>query len=213
MDMDIALLSKSMTFGFAIAAPVGPIGLLCLRRSLTLGMRAGFSSGLGAACADFLYGLLAAFGVGALAAAIQSAGPALAFGGGLVLIWIGWKAAREHLGEQSGLANAGFAGTFLLTVTNPATILSFGAIMSGLGAHNEPGTVALGVFLGSAAWWLCLSAGGAMLRHRVQPVHLRWINRLSGAMVMLMGARQLAPEAWAGALAFFTYLSNQPMVS
>jgi len=116
---------------------VGPIGLLCLRRSLTLGMRAGFTSGLGAASADCLYGLLAAFGIGAVASAMQSAGTALAVGGGLFLIWLGWKAARDaDPGHADGLKNTGFTGTCLLTVKprhHPLLILS--AVMASLGAQ------------------------------------------------------------------------------
>ncbi len=186
---------KGLGVGFSIAAPVGPIGLLCIRRSISGGWPLGFATGMGAATADMLYGIVAAAGLTALTEALVSARQPLQFAGGAALILLGLITLRAEMPVDSadapsrGLALA-YATTFLLTLANPATILSFAAVMAGLGAMSASGeTVALviGVFAGSASWWLILSGVVSRVRHRLPPTALVWINRVSGAAIMAFG--------------------------
>ena len=196
--MDVGLLLKGITIGFAIAAPVGPIGVLCIRRTLAEGRASGFVSGLGAASADALYGLVAALGLTFVSAFLMEGEAWLRLIGGAFLIALGvrifLKRPAEHVSPTRGSGLVGtYASTFFLTLTNPTTILSFTAIFAGLGAgseirdHLSAAFLVLGVFLGSASWWLLLSGGVGLFRAKVTPRSLRWINRLSGTIVAMFG--------------------------
>lgn len=196
--MDLGLFARGLAIGFAIAAPVGPIGLLCIRRALAGGFPLGFLTGLGAAAADAVYGAVAAFGLTAVSGFLVAQQPWLMLFGGAALVWLGIATARRkpaamtaRAGNGESLAGA-FASTFALTLANPATILSFLAVFAGLGLAAAPGTsgattVVAGVFLGSAAWWLMLAAAMAGLRRRVPPAALLWINRCAGAVLAGFG--------------------------
>ena len=205
MDTLPALL-KGLVIGFSIAAPVGPIGLLCIRRTLSDGPAHGFVSGLGAASADAVYGAIAGFGVALVTDALIGAQVALKLVGGLMLLWLGWNTLRARPAERpaaasgaAGLAGA-YASTFALTLANPATILSFAAVFGGLGVSaagegNSTTVAALlvaGVFTGSALWWLGLSASVGAFRRRVTPAAMLWINRASGAVLGGFGIAALA---------------------
>jgi threonine/homoserine/homoserine lactone efflux protein len=167
--------------------------VLCIRRTLSDGRAVGFVSGLGAATADAAYGCIAGFGLTAVANLLV--GQQFWFGliGGLFLCYLGAKTFRAKPAERAAASSgAGLAGayvsTLFLTLTNPATILSFIAVFAGIGMGGvkEYGAAARlvgGVFLGSAFWWLLLSGGVGLLRDRVTPVHLQWINRLSGVIL------------------------------
>lgn len=204
--MDLWALGRGALIGFAIAAPVGPIGVLCIRRTLADGRAAGFVSGLGAASADTIYGLVAALGLGAVAEALAGAGIWLRLLGGLFLCYLGLRTLLERPAERPaaatgrGLAGA-YASTFLLTITNPATILSFAAVFAGLGAAGGVGgagsalLLVAGVFLGSAAWWLLLSSGVGLLRDRLTPRALRWVNIVAGLVILGFGLTALASLA------------------
>jgi len=172
--------------GFSIAAPVGPIGLLVLRRSLAQGAGAGFVSGLGAATADLCYGALAAFGITFLAA-WQT--PAAALGGGF-LCWLAWRTWRSAACSEAA-ENTGFAGTFALTLSNPMTILSFAAMVAGTGAAS-PAWFMTGVFAGSVLWWAMLAAGAGLLRDKLAPAHLVWINKGSALILLAFGVSALS---------------------
>jgi threonine/homoserine/homoserine lactone efflux protein len=196
--MDATLLAglKGVAVGFSIAAPVGPIGLLCIRRTITGGWRMGFATGMGAATADMVYGLVAAAGLTAVAEALVGARQPLQFAGGAALIWLGLTFMRtgaptERANATSAGLAAAYAATFLLTLANPATILSFAAVMAGLGAMSATGQTAVlvaGVFVGSALWWLGLSTVVSLVRHRLPETLLVWINRASGAAIMIFGS-------------------------
>ena len=175
--------------GVAIAAPVGPIGLLCLRRSVQDGMAAGLVTGLGAALADGVYGLLVGLGATALAGPLLAVQQPLRLFGALLLFWLAWQSWRQTPPSEAaridrrGLAGA-FIGTFLLTLSNPMTILAFTGILAGLGAAAGGGVIiALGVLLGSASWWLFLSFAGSRLRGRVSARMMVGINRLSALVL------------------------------
>lgn len=185
--------------GLAIAAPVGPIGVLCIRRTLAEGQRAGFVVGMGAATADAIYGAIAALGISAVSSRLVSQQQAIRFGGGLFLIFLGWRTLRAVPATNAApLRGRGlwavYGAAVLLTLTNPATILSFVAVFAGIGlveaAENRGAALVLvlGVFLGSAAWWLFLSNLVALFRRAITPARQVWINRLSGAVLIAFGA-------------------------
>jgi threonine/homoserine/homoserine lactone efflux protein len=163
--VDPSYFVRGLAIGFAIAAPVGAIGLLCIRRTLTNGRLAGFISGLGAATADAFYGAVAALGLTAVSGAMVNHQNAVRLVGGIFLLYLGVRTALSQpavetgAGSPRGLAVA-FGSTLALTLTNPTTILSFAAVFAGFGlgtAAADRGSAALmvgGVFLGSALWWL-----------------------------------------------------------
>lgn len=196
-------LLKGMGLGLAIAAPVGPIGLLCMRRSLTQGQRMGLVTGLGAATADGIYGCVAGFGLTAVADLLVSYGQALRLIGGLFLCYLGFTTLRaDPATEAAQVSSRGlwgaYASTVLLTLTNPATILSFIAIFAGLGlvgssqSWGDSLALIVGVFLGSALWWLCLSWGVTVFSQRLTPSRLKWLNRLAGMAIFAFGIAAIA---------------------
>jgi threonine/homoserine/homoserine lactone efflux protein len=195
MDALVLTALKGLALGFSIAAPVGPIGLLCIRRTLSCGWRLGLATGMGAATADMVYGLVAAAGLTAVTQVLVDARQPLQFAGGAALILLGLTVLRaEAPGERVAADSAGlaatYATTFLLTLANPATILSFAAVMAGLGAMSATGETAVlvaGVFLGSALWWLALSTAVSLMRHRLPATALVWINRASGVAIIVFG--------------------------
>jgi threonine/homoserine/homoserine lactone efflux protein len=184
--------AQALLIGLSIAAPVGPIGLLVIQRTLQRGGIVGLATGLGAAVADAVYGAIGAFGVSSVIAALQSARVPLALGGGAFLLWLAWRTWQappaDHaaaVGETRGLAGA-FAGTFVLTLSNPATIFSFIAIFGALGASGpmaSPLPMIAGVLLGSALWWLLLSGLVSRLRARFDARWQRVVNRASALLL------------------------------
>jgi threonine/homoserine/homoserine lactone efflux protein len=196
--LDLHILLRGLVLGLSIAAPVGPIGVLCIRRTLAGGFRLGFVSGLGAASADAVYGSIAAFGLTALSDLLVRQQAAFQFLGGAFLCYLGVRtflavpASDRGTKEDRSLPGA-LASTFLLTLTNPMTILMFAGVFAGLGlaaagpGFAAAGTVVLGVFLGSASWWLLLSGGVSLLRRQVSGGVLRWVNRVSGVVIAAFG--------------------------
>jgi len=197
----IELFIRGLVFGLAIAAPVGPIGLLCIRRTITDGRLVGFISGLGAATADALYGSVAALGLQVLSALVFSLHTALQIVGGIALIWIGLTTmlARpvpvsvQPTPTRRRLLSA-YLSTLLLTLANPATILIFTVIFAGLGAVGKGGiglVLVVGVACGSALWWTILSSGVSLMRQRVTVPVLRLINLVSGLVIIGFGVTAL----------------------
>jgi len=193
--MQIGFLLKGLLIGFSIAAPVGPIGVLCIRRTLAEGRRYGLASGFGAATADAFYGFVAGFGVAFISNFLISQQIWLRIFGAAFLVYLGIKtlltqpAAEAARSEGSSLLGA-FGSTFLLTLTNPITIFVYAAVFTGLGLGTAAGDYAsaallvMGVFSGSALWWVILSFGVGLLRTRVTPTILLWVNRLSGLVIL-----------------------------
>jgi threonine/homoserine/homoserine lactone efflux protein len=272
----LSVFVRGLALGLAIAAPVGPIGVLCIRRTLAEGRLAGLVSGLGAATADAIYGFIAAFGLTFISSLLISYQDAIRLVGGMFLLYLGVKTLRAPVASSRGFdtpqtatqptAQAGFdtpqtatqptaqtgfdtpqtatqptaqtgfdtpqtatqptaqtgfdnpqtatqptaakpigggllgnyASTLALTLTNPMTILSFAAVFAGLGVGAASGDYAsaailvLGVFLGSALWWLALSGAVSLLRSRMTPRGLRWVNRVSGLIILGFGVAALA---------------------
>lgn len=201
--MDLALFGRGFVLGFSIAAVVGPIGLLCIRRTLVTGFAIGFVSGLGAATADATYAAVASFGISALAVLLIDQRLWLRLIGGAFLFYLGVRtlrakpASREADLSASGLHLAGaYSSTLALTLSNPMTIMSFAAIFAGLGASGAD--LVAGVFGGSAAWWLLLASSVSRLRDRLTPHWLRWINVASGLLITGFGVQSLLAAVLGG---------------
>jgi threonine/homoserine/homoserine lactone efflux protein len=199
--MDIFL--RGLLIGFSIAAPVGPIGVLCIRRTLADGRLAGFLSGMGAASADMFYGAVAAFGLTAIQDVLLGQSNWLRLIGGIFLLYLGAKTFLVKPAEQVAKSSRGglfgaYLSTFFLTITNPITILSFIAIFAGLrlvetgGNYAAASTMVLGVFLGSAIWWFTLSFVVSLLRDRFNTTWKIWINRIAGVIIFSFGIIVLA---------------------
>ncbi|WP_175716644.1 LysE/ArgO family amino acid transporter [Burkholderia anthina] len=201
------LFIQSVVIGLSIAVPVGPIGMLCIQRSLTRGFRAGFATGIGAACADAIYGLLGALGVAGIATAFPMLTVALKIGGGAFLVWLAWTIARQPPAAPGAQRDGSrttvlrdFLTTFGLTLSNPMTIVSFIGIFAALGPLSaaQAGTLRIavapmvaGVFAGSAAWWLCLSGATAALRTKMSGAFMHGLSRGSAVVIAGFGAIQL----------------------
>jgi threonine/homoserine/homoserine lactone efflux protein len=197
--MLIGALLKGIVVGIVIAVPVGPVGILCIRRTVFAGKIAGLLSGVGAATADAIFGAVAAFGLTVIAKQLLDYEVLLRVGGGVVLLYVGGKGL---LGEPHTAAPANHdaetliryaASAFALTITNPITILSFAAIFAAIGLAGEHVTLGdaailvLGVWCGSALWWLAVSFASGVLLGAVEERHLRWFNRVSAGILLLCG--------------------------
>lgn len=190
---------KGVTIGLSIAAPVGPIGLLCIRRSLSQGVLAGLATGLGAATADALYGCIAGFGLTAVSSFLIAQKFWFGLVGGIFLCYLGARILTSKPGNDSSDAKAvrllpAYGSTLVLTLTNPLTILSFAAVFAGLGLGTNAGSdysfasrLVAGVFAGSALWWLLLSGGVGLIRVKMGPPVLVWVNRISGCIICGFG--------------------------
>jgi len=199
---EVPALGRGFLIGFAVAAVVGPIGVLCIRRTLASGFSIGWVSGLGAATADASYAALAAFGVTAVTALLVEQRLWLRLIGGAFLLYLGVRTLRSAPSSRAalpvsvtGLLGA-WASTFGLTLSNPMTILSFVGIFAGVGLSVEGGLsgaalLVLGVFVGSAAWWLVLATGVSALRSRLTPRVFRAVNVLSGLVIVAFGLQAL----------------------
>ncbi|RJP53172.1 MAG: LysE family translocator [Anaerolineaceae bacterium] len=195
MSENFSLFLRAFIIGVSIAAPVGPIGVLCIRRTLSNGKLAGFLSGMGAASADMLYGAIAGFGLTIISNLLVENAFWLQMIGGGFLLYLGIKTFLEKPSRQAAKAKQGgyfgmYLSTFFLTITNPITILSFAAIFAGafLGEKIRlPLVIVAGVFAGSAFWWLTLSLGIGTMRSRINQNHMVWINRISGTIIILFG--------------------------
>lgn len=210
IDFHLSYMAKGLLVGAAMAAPVGPIAVLCIRRTLLNGLLPGVATGLGAAMADAVYASVAVFGVQAFGIWLATVSGVLQLVGGAFLIFLGWRifwqrpratdlgsadqAGRHRLSQLAGDT----ASSFLLTMTNPATVLSFIAIFAGFGLLT-PGEVSkadasllvTGVFAGSLGWFCALAAVIALFRGKMERRGLRTLNMISGLMIGGFGAAVL----------------------
>jgi len=193
-----SLVLRGFVLGFAIAASPGPIFFLCVRRTLVQGRLAGLLSGLGVATVDGFYAAIATFGVAALTTAFVAGRRPLAVVGGAVLIGLGVRILLERARTEATSAATGrglawaYLSTVGLTITNPATIISFAALAAtlGLGTNGSfvrPALVVAGVLLGSAAWWCILVIAASLLRAHLTPRVVRGISTGSGLAIALLG--------------------------
>lgn len=193
--MSIDVLLRTILLGFTIAAPVGPIGVLCIRRTLAHGRRVGFVSGLGAATADGTFALIGGLGISAISALFIQQQVLLRLIGGAFLCYLGARtflakpAAASAMAEDQPSLLGAYGSTLVLTFTNPATILMFAGLFAGMSqmAAGSVGWFAIGIFAGSALWWLLLAAIAGLLRHALSPKAMLWINRISGAIIFVFG--------------------------
>ncbi len=196
--MNLSFFVRGLLIGLSIAATVGPMCFLCIQRTLQRGQLYGFVSGLGIATADGVYGSIAAFGLTLISNFLVSEQQWIRLIGGLFLMYLGIKTIITKPAERAATAKANgyfgaYASTFLLTLTNPLTILSFAAIFAGIGVGGanksviSATVVVLGVFAGSTLWWIILTSAISLLRSKFTPQWLLWINRVSGVIITLFG--------------------------
>jgi threonine/homoserine/homoserine lactone efflux protein len=196
--MPVYLLLEGMIIGFIVAVPVGPLGLLCINRALSLGPLLGLFSGLGVASADALAAGIAALGISLVSTFLSDHQIVIRFVGGLFLCYLGFKIYRTTPSRQPPPANVNghfgaYATTFLLTFSNPVTIVSFLAIYAGWGVESLSGhyfaaaILALGVLIGSALWWIALFVGLTVFHHKFSLEVVGLIHRVSGALIAGFG--------------------------
>ena len=196
--MEWGLFIKGFVIGFSIAAPVGPIGILCIQRTLSDGNIQGLATGMGAATADALYGFIAAFGLTFISNFLVDQSIWFRIIGGLFLCYLGIRAFLRKFQEQTvSVPNStilsAYGTTFFLTLTNPMTILFFAGIFAGLGIVSESihyasaGLMVIGVFSGSGAWWLLLSGATGIFRNKISGGKLALVNKISGFIILLLG--------------------------
>ncbi len=201
--MDIYFFLKGLLIGFSIAAPVGPIGVLCIRRTLTNSRMSGLVSGLGAATADGFYGAVAAFGLTLISNVLVSHQLWFRIIGGSFLLYLGIqtflsKPTEKSPSDKQSNLFGDYISTFILTIMNPITILSFAAVFAGLGLGNSNGNyisallMVLGVISGSICWWLILSTGVSLFREKFNLTSLKIVNWISGIIMVVFAVTAFA---------------------
>lgn len=201
--MEYTLLLKGIIIGFALALPIGPIGILCIRKTATEGHLSGMVIGFGAATADAVYGFIAAFGLTVISDALVTRQGWLRLIGGAFLCYLGIKTLMAKPAESSQGSNgkgrlASYVSTFLLTLTNPLSIIAFLGVFAGFGLRNtdlslgSATTLIGGVFLGSSLWFFLLSYGITLFRQKINATGLGWVNRISGILIIIFGVIAMA---------------------
>jgi len=202
MSVDFLLFGKASVIGLLIAAPVGPIGLLCIQRTLSRGPRIGIASGLGAATADAVYGAIGAAGLTAVIRLFTALSEPLAIFGALFLAWMGLRLLQTSATGRPATASKGagifsaFSSTLILTLANPATILSFIAVFAALGGSRELTPAAAmamvsGVFSGSLLWWLVLTGSITLVRHKIKASSVNMIRKAAGVLLLGFAGLQI----------------------
>jgi len=191
------LFLKGIIIGFAMAVPIGPIGIICIRKTLTEGRVRGLIIGLGAATADLLYGSVAAFGLTVISDTLLSHRIWIRLVGGALLLFLGIRTflARpkdpKFQIQDSGRLRSYFTTVFL-TLTNPLTIFAFLAVFAALGLGNglsffAASVLVAGVFAGSFLWFLSLSSGATLFRNKLDVIGLGWVNKIAGILIIISG--------------------------
>lgn len=195
--MDFTFIIKGMLIGFAMAVPLGPIGIICIRKTLTEGRLRGLIIGLGAATADLLYACIAAFGLTVISDTLNSQRVWIRLIGGALLLFLGIRIFRAKPKDPkldingSGMLRS-YLTTVFLTLTNPLTIFAFIAVFAALGlgeglSYISASFLVVGVFIGSTLWFLLLSSGVTLFRNKLDLVGLRWVNRIAGILIIISG--------------------------
>lgn len=196
--MGYTLLLKGIVIGFALALPIGPIGILCIRKTAAEGHLSGMVVGFGAALADALYGFVAAFGLTIISDTLLEQQIWIRLIGGGFLCYLGFKTYFAKPPETAQPTNGrgyvgSFISTFLLTLTNPLSIIAFLGVFAGFGLRNgelsvgSASTLIGGVFLGSSLWFFLLSYGVTLFRNKINSTGLGWVNRISGLLIVVFG--------------------------
>jgi len=200
--MELTIFLKGIFIGFAMAVPIGPIGIMCIRKTLTEGRLRGLIIGLGAATADMLYGCVAAFGLTVISNTLVSQKIWIRLVGGALLLFLGIRTFRALPADpktpikSNGILRS-YLTTVFLTLTNPMTIFAFIAIFAALGlgtglSYFSAAALVLGVFIGSGLWFLLLSSGVTIFRNKLDLVGLRWVNRIAGILIIFSGVVAIA---------------------
>jgi threonine/homoserine/homoserine lactone efflux protein len=201
--VDFADFFRGVFVGAAIAIPVGPVNLLTLRRTLAYGRASGLATGVGAAIADTFYGGIAAFGLTLISSFLLEQQLWLRLGGGIFLVVMGVRAFRAHLslqlagGPRPGLLRAAVS-SFLLTLSNPITLLAFGAVFGAVGIVDpdlgrlDASLLVTGVFAGSMSWWVLLTAAVGGVRARTSQRLIDRMSQVSGLLIAAFGLAVLA---------------------
>lgn len=195
--MELTFFLKGIIIGFAMAVPVGPIGIMCIRKTLTEGRLRGLIIGLGAATADMLYGCVAAFGLTIISNTLVSQKIWIRLVGGALMLFLGVRTFRARPADpniptnSSGILRS-YLTTVFLTLTNPMTIFAFIAVFAALGlgiglSYFSASVLVVGVFIGSCLWFLLLSSGVTLFRKKLDLVGLRWVNKIAGVLIIISG--------------------------
>ena len=195
--MVLTIFLKGILIGFAMAVPIGPIGILCIRKTLAEGRLRGLIIGLGAATADFFYGCVAAFGITIISDTLISQRIWIRLIGGVLLLYLGIRTFRKLPADPNIPVNdngifKSYLSSLLITITNPLTIFAFIAVFAALGLENEAITfsglaLVVGVFAGSFLWFLSLSSGVMLFRKKLDLIGLRWVNKIAGILIIISG--------------------------
>jgi threonine/homoserine/homoserine lactone efflux protein len=195
--MELIFFLKGIAIGFAMAVPVGPIGIMCIRKTLTEGRLRGLIIGLGAATADLFYGAVAAFGLTIISDTLVDHRFWIRLIGGALLLFLGIRIFRAQPKDPKiAINNNGILRSYLttvfLTLTNPLTIFAFVAVFAALGlgdglSYFSSSILVAGVFIGSGLWFLLLSSGAIFFRKKLDLVGLKWVNKIAGILVILSG--------------------------
>ena len=195
--MDFTFFLKGIAIGFIMAIPIGPIGIMCIRKTLTEGRLSGLIIGLGAATADLFYGCVAAFGLTVISDTLTDQRIWIRIAGGALLFFLGVKTFRAHPKDPklkttgSGRLRSYLTVVFL-TLTNPLTIFAFIAVFAAFGLGDglsffSAAILVAGVFIGSCLWFLLLSSGTILFRKKLDLVGLKWVNKIAGILIIISG--------------------------
>jgi threonine/homoserine/homoserine lactone efflux protein len=195
--MDFSFFLKGIIIGFAMAIPIGPVGIICVRKTLTEGRLRGLIIGLGAATADLFYGSVAAFGLTIISDTLDSQRFWIRLIGGALLLFLGIRTFRTRPKElkipinNSGILRS-YLTTIFITLTNPLTIFAFLAVFAALGIGSGLGyfsasVLVTGVFMGSGLWFLLLSSGAILFRKKLDIAGMRWVNKIAGILIIISG--------------------------
>jgi threonine/homoserine/homoserine lactone efflux protein len=200
--MEFAIFFKGICIGFALAVPIGPIGIMCIRKTLTEGRLRGLIIGLGAATADLIYGTIAAFGLTFISNTLFNQRIWIRLVGGILFLLLGAKIFRTHPENTNvHIGSKGIFGSYIstvfLTLTNPLTIFAFVAVFAALGLGKELGyystsALVIGVFIGSCLWFLSLNSGATFFKKKLNLAGLKWVNRVAGILIILSGVIAIA---------------------
>jgi len=195
--MEFAFFFKGICIGFALAVPIGPIGIMCIRKTLTEGRLQGLIIGLGAATADLIYGTVAAFGLTFISNTLFNQRIWIRLVGGILFLLLGGKIFRArpdntnvHIGSKGIFGS--YISTVFLTLTNPLTIFAFVAVFAALDlgkglSYYSTSALVIGVFIGSCLWFLSLNSGATFFKKKLNLAGLKWVNRIAGILIILSG--------------------------
>ncbi len=196
--MELIYLLRGLAIGFSLAAPVGPVGILCIRRTLAHGSKRGLFVGLGAATADMMYGIVAAFGVTLISNFITDNLNTIRIVGGILLLILGYRAFHSHSSTKTDVNRSNghtraFISVFFLTLTNPMTLFAFAAVFAGIGLERIVGDYSLapflvaGIFIGSMSWFSLLTTFVHVFKEKISTDGIVVVNKIAGTLLILFG--------------------------